>query len=700
MRTTTVLLSLLLAFGAGLRAQEMTPEQFRTEFNKGLEYNDPKLMDKALKRSPLQALRYFEELQVVKLGGKTDGDAKIDALTGAWSRTFENTETLEKQQRWVESSGAEGFNTIEKSRGNVVKVWSSYTEQVAADKNKAEHKRVFEQLSSIAQNALSIGHNAEAAEVWLLASVVGSRMPDKDLDDRRSTLDALNSFLEARKGWNFIGDHSYLSNMEFVKAETGAIERAVADAEKRKKEGFAPDAKGVDALVLPAGKQESLVFKYEPLATWETDLDYGPKGGPAPPFWWQVSTEKDGSNRKMDWFRRVPLWAVRLGAAKFGVTLDPADPKKTVEIDAGNKGKPTTFWLDADKKVPYTMFFWVGSEKEHVGETDHNLAPSDNVGNIYYRSAASWKSTFLGEPIVLYDDNANGQPADSDPMADGYKTPTAGEHDTEGTPAPLLDSLRIAKGPRIPFSEFVQTPTGWFHLKRTGIEGLIARQLSPEYLKPGKVKFVWTGPKPAAPVQLVLQGTDVFKGAIFDVASGKEVEVPAGKYSVIFGRIVIGKGMRAQMATIYRGSSPEFEVEAGKVFELKMGAPFSMQFNRRGDQNTTIDALKIVLKEASGCILTDLQGMTLWPEVLAAKAEDGKGAKVVGKFVRFTDPELVNKAASKHNNVNLFVACFPMPEGYREGELVLSVKLPADGMKVGLQMKKHPVFGVVNSPFQ
>jgi hypothetical protein len=52
-------------------------------------------------------------------------------------------------------------------------------------------------------------------------------------------------------------------------------------------------------------------------------------------------------------------------------------------------------------------------------------------------------------------------------------------------------------------------------------------------------------------------------------------------------------------------------------------------------------------------------------EVLAAKAEDGKGAKVVGKFVHFTDSELLNKATAKHNKLGLLCATFPMPEGYK-----------------------------------
>ena len=99
-------------------------------------------------------------------------------------------------------------------------------------------------------------------------------------------------------------------------------------------------------------------------------------------------------------------------------------------------------------------------------------------------------------------------------------------------------------------------------------------------------------------------------------------------------------------------------------------------------------------------MLTELHGINLACEAMFAKEADGKGAKPGGKFVRFTDPELVNKAAMQYRNLGLLTACFPMPDGYREGEMLLELKLPAEGMKVSLQIKKHPLFGDVKSAWQ
>ncbi|MBL9076487.1 MAG: hypothetical protein JNL08_03220 [Planctomycetes bacterium] len=694
------LLSVLLCsvFGA-LRAQDYDRDQFRTDFNKGLEIGDDRTIDKAMKRGPGHALAYYEELFVERRRGREGLDAKLEAIKASWQRAFENVTSIEKLHRWLDLASDADLQQLDKARANSAKVWRFFVDEVAKDQIKVEYQKVVQQFIELARNAETFGHVLERAEVWNFAAIAATKMPEKTLAERRDGVFAVEEFLRAREEWGFTFDEHFQRNKEWAKSERARIDEEEKLDKKRADAGYSADAKGIDKLVVP-GKQDSLPLQFAALSSWDAELDYGQKAGPVPPFWWMGSTGESGTNRRFDWFRRSELYLVREGAAKFGVSIDANDPKKLQEVDASPKGKATTFWLDADKKQAYAMFFWAGSERERVGEAECNLAPSDKFGNVYYKSAASWKATLGSETLVFYDDDVSGWPCDGDPFAAELKSPMLGEHDSEGTVVPLLDSMRVGKGPRTVFSEFVHLPTGWVHVRRGGGEDIVVRPLNPEFVPMGKVKLTWSGPKPSAPVQLVIQGSGDFRTALFDVASGKEVEVPAGSYSVIFGRIVVGKGARMQTANLYRGSSPAFDVAAGKTFELKMGTPFTLEYTRRGDQNLSIDALKILVKEASGCVLTELHGLGMQIDVLAAKEADGKGAKPVGKFVRFTDPELVNKAAEKHNNIGTLVACFPMPEGYRDGELALSLKLPAEGMKVGLSVKKHAVFGALASKFQ
>src|SRR6185369_7665781 len=140
--------------------------------------------------------------------------------------------------------------------------------------------------------------------------------------------------------------------------------------------GYDPNAKGVDSLVMPNVAEAKSALKFEPLATWD-ELDYGSKGGPIPAFWWMASTEKVGSSGKMAWFNGRDLYLHRTAAAKFAIGFDAADAKNAIEIDASTKGKVSSFWLDNDKKRPYAMVFWTGSDREMVNEAECNLAPGD-----------------------------------------------------------------------------------------------------------------------------------------------------------------------------------------------------------------------------------------------------------------------------------------------------------------------------------
>lgn len=684
---------------APLAVGQTTREQFRQEFSKAVELNDDKMIDRAIKRGTTFAPPYYEELFWEKDAGKADAAAKCLAMRVAWERCFEKSDTIEQVDRWCSGATNEVRQRLLNSRNQASRLWTHYTDVVSKALNKADYVQVMQQFIELARQAESIGHAIEAADLWGLASVVGSKMPDRTIVDRRDIVFATEQCLDARKRWNFTFDEHYIRSAEWVKNERVKIEADEKLGEKRAKEGYGKDSKGVDALVMPNVAEAKHALKFEALANWD-ELDYGSKTGPLPAFWWMASMGKVGSNVAMTWFRKRNLYMHRIAAAKAVLAFESGEVKGGQPIDIGTKGRVSTFFLDADKKIPYAMVFYTGSEREMVNEAECNLAPSDNYCNVYYRSASSWKATIGTDVVTLYDDNANGNPGDSNPFDPELKVHTLGAPDTEGTPSPLLDSMRVGKGPRMPYSEFVKLATGWVHIKKHNADEIGLRPLNPDYVKTGKIKLVWSGNKVTAPVQLVVRGTGDYQSAMFDVAGGKEVEVPAAEYSVLWGRMVVGKGARIQTASLFAGTSKPFTVEPGQVYELKMGAPFTLLFNRRGDENATLDALKVQLAEASGCVFADLHGTSIACDVLVAKEADGKGQKPVGKFVRFTDPELVNKAAGRHNNIGLLVASFPMPEGYRDGEMVLKLKLPAPGMKLALSIAKHPLFGEVKSAWQ
>jgi len=689
--------SVLFVLTTALRAQEMSSADFQKTWKQGVDLEDEKVMDRAMKRGSRHAILYFETLAFQARSGKdVEAELQCELLTASWKRCFEKADTLEKVQRWADGVTNQLYTKLQTIRSNSGKLWNDYSSAVATGTIKKDYLACMEDYQKLAKAAESIGHYYEASELWGLASVVGSKMPEKTIEDREAVVFAIEQQLLNRDNWGYDFDDHYKRNKGFVESEIEAIKEARKTADKRKGEGYDANAKGIDSLVMPNVAAKKFELKFAPLKDWSKTLDYGPRGGPVPPFWWLDSLEANGSSRQMGWFTSQPMYLLRRGANKFAVHYKPSDEKAAVEISASSRAKPTTFYLDEAKKRPYSMFFWVGTDQESTGVTKLNYAPTAKFVNIYYRSASSWKTQVDKEAIVYYDDDASGAPGNGEPFQGELKSHLVGDPNGEGVVVPLLDSMKVGKGKRVPFSKFVKLANGWNYQEIATGADVAFRPLNPEYVKSGNIKLAWKGSKASAPDQLVIQGKGDYAGAIFDIAGGKPVEVPAGEYKVIWGRIVNGKGARVQTAQLYPSEDSEsFLVKAGETFTLQMGEPFVLDFTRDGDKTAKIDALSICVKEKTGCRILGVHGTSLDCDVLASKTGKAKGAKVVGSFLPFTNDQAIVKATEQYRNLGFLVACSPMPKGYREGELVLELELPAAGMKLGLAVKKgkHKLFG-------
>jgi hypothetical protein len=692
---TLLFVSLLLAFTSMLAAQDISRADFRKQWRQGISLEDDKILDKAMRRGSLHAILLYEEYWMqARSGDNANAELMSEALMASWGRCFENTETLEKVQRWSDGVTDAVYTRLQKVRSNSAKIWNDYQTNVAIGTNKSDYLSCFEDFTTLARTAESVGHFQEAADLWGLASVIGSKTPEKTIEDRENVVYSIEQQIACRDRWGYTFDTHYARNNQFIKSETASIEEAKKSADKRKSEGYSDNTKGVDALIMPGAVAKKFALKFSPLKSWLKDLDYGPRGGPSPPYWWRDSLGETGTSRKMGWFRQRDMYLLRRGANKFAVNWGAEDSDTAVAIDAGSRAKPTTFYLGSDKSLPYAMFFWIGTDQETTGMAKCNYSATDKLANIYYRSASSWVTQVGSEQLVFYDDDASGKPGDGEPFVGELKSHIVGDPAGSGAVVPLFDSMKIGKGKRVPYSEFVKLANGWHYMEIASGADVALRPLNPEYLKTGKVKLSWSGPKSTAPVQLVIQGKGDYATAVFDIGRGAPVEVPAGEYSVIWGRIVKGKGARSQIAQIYPTKDTEsFLVKPGETHVLKMGGPFRLDFEREGDRNASVNALSICVLESSGCKLTGMQGISLACDLMASKNENGKGAKEVGEFVPFTNDQLILAAANFYNNLGFMAACFPMPKGYREGDMVLSVKLASEGMKLGLFVKKHKFFG-------
>ncbi|MFN6194879.1 MAG: hypothetical protein ACK5BN_13785, partial [Planctomycetota bacterium] len=340
---TALLVVLAAVLGAALAAQNPSA-QFVTEFSQALGIGDEKQIDKAVKRAPTDALLYYELVYWDKDAGRDEGAAKVLALRSSWTRCFEGSDTIEQLDRWLSGSTASVREQLGRIRANSGKLYRVYFDEIAKGLDKAAYLDTMQKFTELARQAESIGHMMEISSLWGLVGVVGNKMPEKSLVERRDVVFATEQMLAARKNWKFTFDEHFIRSAEWAKHEAGKIADAEKAGDKRKSEGYGADAKGVDALTMPGVAAQVLPLKFEALAGWD-ELDYGSKGGPVPPFWWMASTTKVGTSGTLGWFRAKDLHLHRTGAAKFAIGLDPTDAKDATEVDATTKGKVSTIWL-------------------------------------------------------------------------------------------------------------------------------------------------------------------------------------------------------------------------------------------------------------------------------------------------------------------------------------------------------------------
>lgn len=702
----TFLILCLLAVPA---ISQNTYQDFLKAFDQAVQYDDAKGVEKALRADPVNALRHWEGLATDKKNGK-DVAKVMEAFVTGWSSIYENKDVLDNYERWVGYLTAEKIGFIKQAQSESYQVYQELTkfrgDNTVGRKSWDELKK---SATGVAEKLSNLGHKIDAADAWVVVANIAANIPQRSVQDRRDTVFALERFLEERNNWGWTFDPPYNQNKDYLKAEKARLEEAIKEAEKREADGYEAGVEGVAGLVMPDSKPTVLDLTFVPLKTVPDD-DMFVSGGPVAPFWIEVrfhdeATDEGGNPMKrgdgalydrFNWFGGGNLYVVQEGLNKYALATTSLD--ETVPIEASAKPEPCQFeYVDANgNKQPYSMAFFLGGDRVLIGTCEQNLAPTKKYTPMFYKSTSSWTTQINGEEVTFYDDSGDAVMFEHDPMAVEYKIRTAG--DPEGTVMPMLDSMRIGKrGARIPFSEFVKVGDKWFylHASETDPTKPAVQPLNPDYLKTGTVTFKWDMGRKAAPQFVVIQGEGTYAAARFDVTQGKGVEVPAGSYRVLYGRIVAGKGARTQVVQIAGGDMESFEVEAGKEFELVMGRGmhYSFPFDVDGRQ-FECNLERLVMKDDLGCTYFQFHNVTQAPELVYAPAVDSKRMKPIESLVAMTDPNFTRDAGKTIGRV---VATLPMQKGATDGSMKLKVELPAPSGAVGLSIKKHPLFPKVTT---
>ncbi|MBI5850448.1 MAG: hypothetical protein HZB39_05335 [Planctomycetes bacterium] len=712
-QTFRLLLGALFVLCAAFRAPAQTVgyDEFATKLGQAIRLDDQKGLDRLVRENSIHTVGHYRALVlglVADPGRAAGTEVERKALEASWLRVFEGR-TLEIVERWCHTVDAQSLRSVDKTKQALT---AAYTEFFKLRDGKIADRKLWdalaETLRKVASNFEAVGDQVNGSDAWGLIASLYDKVPEKTFNDRREVVAALARFEELRRGCDWTKDVHFAANANFKKAEEERLKVDEADADKRKQGGYSAGVRGADAYLVPdADKVEKIVpLRFEVVTKPKNDV--ASVAGPVPPKWLGVSITGTGP-KKLDWFKAAELYAVRPGANKFGVTLDGSelDLKKNpfVEMDVQLK-KPTQFWLDADKQRPYAMWFFVGGASEPYQGITINLEPYEQGGvksaTVYYKSAASWVADVDGTPITFFDDNGNGVLFEEDPYAMGMKDRNLGAGPDEEVAIAELDGMQVGKGGVGPASSWVKLGTSWFHLRaQDGGQKIGLRPTNPEYFKTGTLQFVWSGQKSIKPLVLIVQGSGDFVGARFEIADGQPAEVPAGEYSIVYGRIEQKAGGKVATAEVFAGTSTAVKVEAGQAAKLELGAPFAIDFHKDASGGKVkVDAVRMRVRGKAGELYAHLNGCAVAPVVLVSKSADGKGARESGEFAPIPDPEVLNKLSTKFSStLASHVGFYPMAKSSGEPSTVVEVDAP-DGTFVGLADRKNKFFGKIDPLFK
>ncbi len=708
MRTRLLSALLLLTagsmFAAPAIAQAGTYEKFLAGFNQGRKFNDEKEIQKSVRSDPYWALYHLSLVGPQAIAGSAADLETTEIIQKAFKTAFPDSSAADNMIRRARRLDRDMAKRERNYATSLNKCYAA-RDDLAQMNTREAYLNVTDASKKTAESFEQIGNALRGADTWLLVTQLTMNIPERSTEDQQMTIYALQRFMALRQQLDFTFGTNYDQSQNLLKSEQERLKVAEDNRDKLKDAGFDPNAQGVDALLDPAVEPTVHDLKFEMQSAVPSD-DVFAFGGPLPSRWMVGVLAGNGSSSHLPWFNSQPIYMTRDGASDFGISINANSPNDdTQEIKPSGKPKPSKFFLDADKKKPYAMWFFQGSDKERHFQLEANLAPSTDYATIGYLSAASWTTEIAGERVTFYDDNSNGKLFESDPFELGLKVYTAG-NTRDGTSVPSLDSMRVGKrGKRVPFSQFVQIGEQWLYLELakdgTAVQ---SRPFHAEFLKTGTLKLDWDGSKSTSPDSLIVRGRGALSAAMFDVSSGKAINVPVGEYELISGRILNGKGARLQHAGIAPGTAEPTLVEEGKEGVIEAGAPFTISFERSPveDGHVLVDGTTLAVKDRSGLVLYGLFNTVLVPEVLESKDASGKGARVVGEFAAMTDPTLYDQATRNAANgvAGSGLAAYPMPAGMKEGDMKLKVPVKSDEALIGLRVKKNPLFGKLQSPFK
>ncbi len=227
-------------------------------------------------------------------------------------------------------------------------------------------------------------------------------------------------------------------------------------------------------------------------------------------------------------------------------------------------------WTKENVKQKYAFLVCVGGEQEQFFGIPVNASPSKENMELRFAPACFLKGSVLGLEVKIIDDNASGGFGDGgDQKVPGF---------TQSVTFPFLDAIVIGNSNFAqPFSEYLEAGGDFYRLKMSTEDEAYSVKTRKLACDTGTVVLDFKNKlKPEA---LIIMATDKFKGAYFNIASGKPVRVPCDRYKVAYGILRAGKKESMQSCLVVASAEmTSLEVKKDQETKFELGSPFHYVF--------------------------------------------------------------------------------------------------------------------------
>lgn len=367
---------------------------------------------------------------------------------------------------------------------------------------------------------------------------------------------------------------------------------------------------------------------------------------------------------------------VRESSAKIMIDSD-GDGKGEAEWPTKGKYEILKLELGAgDTKRSWAVLTEVGRQEDFYQGYAMNLQAQDASYNLYFTPASAMVGEISGVKVQVIDDNLDG-------IYGSYPLKWQHQGLAPDSPQPEFDSMRVGKEKSArPFSEYVNLDEAGWHKLTVKNKGT-SIMAEPMEVATGTLQLKVKGVKPDF---FIIQGTGPqYSNTYIDIAGGKKVEVPIGRYSLSFGMVRKGKKMQLAKAVILPTSeTPLYNVKDGENLVVEIGAPYTFDFTyvaEDGKVKVSGDSIRIV--GAGGESYDRFYNAVPWPEAFVRK-KGGKRSEVDAKMKAVVD----NGGLAKYGWAKMWKPI--------DAELAMR----HEEVEVQLIEKKHKLFGKVLSDWR